>query len=70
MSTFAVGDRVRFWGGARPEGMPGVVTVLDVAGIPGCHIVNVQGTEVVANERDLTRSSLGKVAASPVDGLG
>jgi hypothetical protein len=56
MSDFAVGDRVRFWGGARPEGLPGVIVMLEVAGIPGCHIVNVQGTEVIANVRSLTRA--------------
>jgi hypothetical protein len=56
MSAFAEGDRVRFWGGARPEGISGVVVAVEVAGIPGGLIVNLSGVEVYCHERDLTAS--------------
>lgn len=57
MSAFSVGDRVRYWGGARPEGMAGEVVSVDPHGWPGFLIVNVSGTEVYAHERDLTRAA-------------
>jgi hypothetical protein len=64
MSGLAVGDRVQFVGRGFPEGMTGDVVVIDVAGIPGLHIVDVHvtrpltvPTELVVNERDLRRSA-------------
>ena len=57
MSAFARGDRVRYWGGARPEGIAAEVVVVDWAGHPGMYVVNASGTELIAYERDLTRSA-------------
>ena len=54
MSAFARGDRVRYWGGARPGGIAGEVVVVDWAGHPGMYVVNAAGTELIAYERDLT----------------
>jgi hypothetical protein len=57
VSGFAVGDRVRYWGGARPEGLAGEVVVVEPHGWPGFLIVNLSGTEVYANENSLTKST-------------
>lgn len=64
MSAFTVGDRVQFVGRGFPEGMTGDVVTVNVAGIPGLHIVDVHvtrpitvPTELVVNERDLRRSA-------------
>jgi hypothetical protein len=54
VSAFDRGDRVRYWGGARPGGIAGEVVVVDWAGHAGMYVVNASGTELIAYERDLT----------------